>query len=138
MVDAARGMTRRAQSRGLDAVLGDAVHLPVADATVDAVLIVDALHHLPDHAAVVAECRRVLRPGGVLVVREFDPGTIRGRLLAGVEHLVGFESTFHSPEALANRLGAAGLAASVIDSGFGYTAVGRRESETHKTADGEG
>lgn len=67
-VDAAPGMLRVAEQRmGPALVLGDCQRLPFADASVDAVSAVWLLHLLPDAPAVVAECARVLRPGGVFV-----------------------------------------------------------------------
>jgi len=129
VVDAAPGMARVARGRGHDAVVGDATRLPVRTRSVDAVLVVDALHHVPDHAAALAECRRVLRPGGVAVLREFDPATLAGRALAAAEHAVGFGSTFRTPDALAALVADAGLEAAVVDRGVGYTVVGKRERE---------
>jgi RimJ/RimL family protein N-acetyltransferase/SAM-dependent methyltransferase len=41
--------------------------LPFADASFDAVTCIDAIHHFPDRHRVLAEWRRVLRPGGHLV-----------------------------------------------------------------------
>lgn len=124
VVDAARGMLRQARRRGLSAVQADAARLPLRDRSVDAVLVVDALHHVGDPAGAIAEAARVLRPGGVLVVREFDPSTRRGRLLAGVEHLVGFDSAFFTPADLARLAREAGLEASVPARGFGFTVAG--------------
>jgi SAM-dependent methyltransferase len=43
-------------------------HLPLADASVDAVLSSQALEHVVDPAAYLAEARRVLRPGGLLLL----------------------------------------------------------------------
>lgn len=48
-------------------VRGDALLLPLRDASVDAALALWLLHLLPDARPVLAECARVLRPGGVLV-----------------------------------------------------------------------
>lgn len=124
VVDAAPGMLRRARARGHAVVAGDATRLPVADGSVDAALVVDALHHMPEHAAVAGELFRVLRPGGVAILREFDPTTLRGRALVAAEHAWGFDSTFHAPADLADLLTAAGFEARVLDGGFGYTVVG--------------
>jgi ubiquinone/menaquinone biosynthesis C-methylase UbiE len=124
VVDAARGMLRQARGHGLATVQGDAGTLPVRDDTADAVIIVDALHHMPAVDDVLGEARRVLRPGGVLVVREFDPTTVRGRGLVAAEWLVRFESQFWPPDVLADRVNAAGFDAHVPDRGFGYTVAG--------------
>lgn len=124
VVDPAPGMLRRARGRGLSTVRGVAECLPVRDASADAVVVVDALHHFDDARAAVAEAARVLRPGGVLVVREFDPGTLRGRLLAAAERAVGFDSTFLGPDALAAAMDDAGLRPALPGRGFAYTAVG--------------
>ncbi|MFJ4186697.1 class I SAM-dependent methyltransferase [Kitasatospora sp. NPDC089509] len=66
--DRSPGMLRLAARRLPGAVLcADAAQLPLRAGTVDAVLLVWLLHLLPDAAPVLAEARRVLRPGGVLV-----------------------------------------------------------------------
>lgn len=124
VVDLADGMLRTARRRGHAVVRGDAPRLPVADDAVDAVVVVDALHHMPDHPAVFAEVARVCRPGGVVVVREFHPRTLRGRAVVAGEALVGFGSTFHTPAALAETMETAGLSATVLDRGFDYTVAG--------------
>jgi SAM-dependent methyltransferase len=46
----------------------DALNLPFGDGTVDAVVMLDIVEHIADPAAVLAEARRVLKPGGCLVV----------------------------------------------------------------------
>ena len=79
---------------------------------------------MADPERVFAAARRVLRPGGVLLIREFDPTTLRGRGLVAAEHLVGFDSGFWAPGTLRDRLAAAGFEASVVERGFGYTVAG--------------
>jgi len=46
----------------------DLVELPFAAGTVDAVVSLQVLAHLPDRAGFLAECARVLRPAGTLVL----------------------------------------------------------------------
>jgi ubiquinone/menaquinone biosynthesis C-methylase UbiE len=49
-------------------LLADAEHLPFADASFDGAFMVASLHHLQDPLRALEEMRRVLRPGGVLVL----------------------------------------------------------------------
>jgi ubiquinone/menaquinone biosynthesis C-methylase UbiE len=126
VVDASAGMLAQARDDGLPVVRGDVGELPFPDEWVDAVAIADALHHFPDVDAALSECARVLRPGGVLVIREFDPGTVRGRLLVAGEHLMGLHSEFVRPERLSERVQATGLRTRVVDTGFGYTVAGAK------------
>ncbi|MEF8773235.1 MAG: class I SAM-dependent methyltransferase [Halobacteriales archaeon] len=124
VVDASLPMLRRAHDAGLAAVTGDAGRLPFRHDSVDAVLIVDALHHIPAVDAAIAEVVRVLRPGGVLIVRDFDPGTVPGRAIDLGETLVGMDSTFYGTSDLASRMERAGLRATVPDRGWIYTVAG--------------
>jgi demethylmenaquinone methyltransferase / 2-methoxy-6-polyprenyl-1,4-benzoquinol methylase len=55
----------------LEFVAGDAMRLPFRDEAFDAVTISFGLRNVADHAAALAEFRRVTRPGGRLVVCEF-------------------------------------------------------------------
>jgi ubiquinone/menaquinone biosynthesis C-methylase UbiE len=68
----------RASERAIDNLTptrGDATVLPYASETIDAVVLTAVLGEIPDRAAALAEIRRVLRPGGRLVVGELfgDP-----------------------------------------------------------------
>jgi demethylmenaquinone methyltransferase/2-methoxy-6-polyprenyl-1,4-benzoquinol methylase len=124
VLDAAGGMLARARDRGLACLQGDARRLPLGTDSVDAVTIVDALHHVPDWEAVFAEVARVLAPGGVFVVAEFDPATLLGRVLVAGERAIGFDSQFATPASLVASLSAAGFEATVVEGGFGYTVAG--------------
>ncbi len=49
-------------------LLVDAENLPFADGSFDGVLLVAALHHLPDPGRALREAHRVLKPGGLLAL----------------------------------------------------------------------
>lgn len=53
-------------------LVADAAELPLEDRTVGFVLLRYVLQHVPDPAGVLAEVRRVLRPGGRVAVTEVD------------------------------------------------------------------
>jgi demethylmenaquinone methyltransferase/2-methoxy-6-polyprenyl-1,4-benzoquinol methylase len=71
--DFSTGMLGQAKRRpGVDLVAADALHLPFADATFDAVTISFGLRNVVDPLAGLREMRRVTKPGGRLVVCEFS------------------------------------------------------------------
>lgn len=77
-VDAAGAMLAQARARlhdltNVDLRSGELDALPVADRELDVALLVLVLHYLPDPPAVLAEVRRVLRPGGQLLVTDIMP-----------------------------------------------------------------
>jgi ubiquinone/menaquinone biosynthesis C-methylase UbiE len=59
---------------GIDAHVASACALPFSDATFDAALMVDSIHHIDQPRLALAEALRVLRPGGRLVV--FEPNRL--------------------------------------------------------------
>ncbi|GAA5123482.1 class I SAM-dependent methyltransferase [Pseudonocardia adelaidensis] len=65
-LDAAAPMVEAARAHG-PVVRGDVAALPVADASVDAVVTVNVLDHLDRPTTALCEARRVLRPGGLFV-----------------------------------------------------------------------
>ncbi|GAC1399284.1 MAG: hypothetical protein NVSMB65_17380 [Chloroflexota bacterium] len=52
---------------------GDATALPAPEGSMDAVVLASVLHYLPAPRAALAEARRVLRPGGQLLVVDYVP-----------------------------------------------------------------
>ena len=62
---------RRASLGGIVLAKGDAMHIPVADASVDAVTIAFGIRNVENPQMALGDVLRVLRPGGRLVVLEF-------------------------------------------------------------------
>jgi SAM-dependent methyltransferase len=71
VLDRSPAMLARARSKGLTPLIADAARLPVPDVRVDAVALVSMLHHVPDWPDALAEARRVVRPGGRVVLVAF-------------------------------------------------------------------
>jgi demethylmenaquinone methyltransferase/2-methoxy-6-polyprenyl-1,4-benzoquinol methylase len=67
-----------AESRSIPFVEGDALRLPFADETFDAVTIAFGLRNLAGVADGLRELRRVLKPGGRLAVLEFSSPVVPG------------------------------------------------------------
>jgi len=70
----------------------DAQQMPFADGAFDVVVIFEALYYIPDVDQFFAECRRVLRPGGMLLIAtankdlfDFSPSPHSHRYLGVVE-----------------------------------------------------
>lgn len=67
--------------------------LPFADGMFDAVVIIDFLEHIEPDYQFIAECHRVLKPNGRLIVNV--PHIKRGALLPPVRHLLGLTDERH-------------------------------------------
>lgn len=71
--DFCRPMLDVARRRGLENVLeADALHLPLPDASFDAATVAFGLRNMADYEAALREFRRILRPGGHLLVLDFS------------------------------------------------------------------
>jgi len=69
--DASLGMVKEVQAQALPnqwPAQADAQALPMADASCDRVMANHMLYHVPDQAAALREMRRVLRPGGRVLI----------------------------------------------------------------------
>lgn len=77
---ARRNVTAAGSSRRIELQQADAKRLPYSDAGWDAVISNSIVHHIPEPRTVFREMLRVLRPGGLLFVRDLlrpdDPETL--------------------------------------------------------------
>ena len=73
-VDPSESMLAIARRRetAVQYALGDAVSLPFEDQTFDAAIATQVYEYVPDMPAALAEARRVLRPGGRLLILDTD------------------------------------------------------------------
>src|SRR4051795_6816046 len=57
---------------------GDATALPLPNDSADAAWLSLVIHHIPDLEVAAHEIRRVLRPGGLVLIRQGFPGRLEG------------------------------------------------------------
>lgn len=110
--DPSEGMAAHAAERSgpLGWLRGDGEHLPVATASVDAVVSTDSFHWIPDQAAAVAELARVLRPGGHLFIAVLTaPTTGMRELSAFASRAVGQPLAWPTRSGLRHQAEASGL-----------------------------
>jgi len=86
--DFSLGMLREGRGKGVDLVAGDALRLPFADASFDAVTISFGLRNVASALDGLREMRRVTKPGGRLVVCEFSHPTWKPFRTVYVEYLM--------------------------------------------------
>ena len=67
-VDVSGQAVKYTKHRGHGAKIADALHLPFADGSFDTVLLLDVIEHIKDDAKVVKEAKRVLKPGGTIII----------------------------------------------------------------------
>ncbi len=115
---------------GIDWIAGDAEHLPIADAAIDAYTIAFGLRNVTHIDRALSEARRVLKPGGRFLCLEFSRVVVpvldrlydlysfsvlpmMGRVVAGdadsYRYLAESIRKFPAQEELAERIRAAGL-----------------------------
>lgn len=116
-IDRSRAMLRRAELRrqkedleNLRFVRADALHLPFKDGAFDRTHCAGAIHLMSDVRSALNELRRVIKPGGLLVLGTFVAGDSSNRmsLLRRFGERVGFH--WFRPGELEERLLEAGFA----------------------------
>ena len=113
VLDQSEGMLAVARRRGLETVRASALAMPFSDGTFDTVMCTDALHHIKDIEGAIAEMARVVKPGGTILIQEFDIRSAAGWCLARFEHLFLDRSRFITPDELRDVMTRHGLLATL-------------------------
>ncbi|TYP87936.1 methyltransferase domain-containing protein [Blastococcus xanthinilyticus] len=126
-VDLGMGGLRTARGHGVLAVRGSVLAVPLADGCADVVVAGEILEHVEDDVAVLAECARLLRPGGTLVIDALAATAIGRFLMVTVaERLPGGPPPgIHDPALFVDR---ARLLAAADRLGLDLRLVGLRPS----------
>lgn len=91
MITIAREKATAADCSNADFTVATGNRLPSADGAFDAALALNVLHLLPDRAEVLAEVRRILRPGGLFISKTpcLDEMNILIRLAIPIARMLG-------------------------------------------------
>ncbi|MCQ2445169.1 MAG: methyltransferase domain-containing protein, partial [Mailhella sp.] len=89
---------------GISLRIGELAHLPLRDGEADFICVNLVLHHLSRPGTALAEAARVLRPGGRLLVTDFDQHDLESMRTLYGDRWLGF-----SKDDLAEGLASAGL-----------------------------
>jgi ubiquinone/menaquinone biosynthesis C-methylase UbiE len=109
ILDFSRPMLKQSKKKqGLVPLQADAGQLPFPPASFERIMTVDSLHHFADQQGVINELLRVLKPGGLLVIEEFNIHKVPVKLLALLEKLILMGSCFSSPDRIREMVAASG------------------------------
>ena len=90
MVESARRLAAESGADNASFKVGSACELPFGDRSFDVVYAHQLLQHLSDPVQALREARRVLRPGGLVAVRDSDYGTmVHAPVEAALQHWLG-------------------------------------------------
>ncbi|MBY8994846.1 MAG: class I SAM-dependent methyltransferase [Candidatus Heimdallarchaeota archaeon] len=81
-------------------IQGSGENLPFREKSLQQIFLNDSFHHIKEQKETLEESYRVLKPGGKLIIREFDKSYFWNFILRFLEFIVGFGSTFYSPKKL--------------------------------------
>ncbi len=122
MIDPAPGMLRFAPGFGRK-IIGLAESLPFRRGSFEALFIGDAFHHFGKPQEAIGEITRVLKPKGLLVFFEIDPGTSLGALITWGERIFGEPAHFYRPRYLAEILAENGFECRMSHYGWRYAII---------------
>jgi 2-polyprenyl-6-hydroxyphenyl methylase / 3-demethylubiquinone-9 3-methyltransferase len=125
-VDITASALELAAAHGVEPVRGSVLAVPLADGCADVVVAGEVLEHVADDVAVLAECARLLRPGGTLVLDAVADTRLADLIAVRIaERIHGAPRGIHDPALFVDR---ARLLAAADRLGLDLRLVGLRPS----------
>jgi len=119
-VDPAEGMMRYTP-KYLELHIASAEKLPFEDASFDALMMGESLHHFDNPEIALKEVVRVLKKDGKLFIYDFDKSSFLGNSICKVEKFLGEPAHFYEPNDLKNTLETLGFSVKVSSHKWRYT-----------------
>lgn len=118
--DLSFSMLQTAREKGIrNLVQASATALPFEAGTFDRIMVIDALHHMPDQKDTVGEMLRTLKTSGRMLIEEPDIEIFAVKLIALAEKLALMKSHFHTKEQIKAMVESFGAQASIDSDGKG-------------------
>jgi len=94
--DSSKGMIEKCKSiNGVKCVVSPAEKLPFENGIFDKIIIIEAIHHFDDLGKVLAEVKRILKPGGMVIIEEINAKKIPAIAMMVIERLLGMTSNVY-------------------------------------------
>jgi demethylmenaquinone methyltransferase/2-methoxy-6-polyprenyl-1,4-benzoquinol methylase len=118
--DLSFSMLRTAQEKGVkNLVQASVTSLPFAKETFNRIIVIDALHHMPEQKCTVGEMLRTLKSSGRMLIEEPDIHLFAVKIIALFEKMALMRSHFHTGEEIMNMIESYGAHASLGSDGKG-------------------
>jgi ubiquinone/menaquinone biosynthesis C-methylase UbiE len=91
--DSSSGMIEKCKSiNSIKCVVSPAEKLPFENGIFNKIIIIEAIHHFDNFDKVLMEVKRILKPGGMIIVEEINGKKFLGIAMMVVEKLLGMTS----------------------------------------------
>lgn len=99
--DFSSGMIKTCKSiNGIKCVVSPAEKLPFENGVFDKIIIIEAIHHFDNLDKVLAEVKRILKPGGILIIEEINAKKFPAIAMEIIEKLLGMTSNIYTAQDL--------------------------------------
>lgn len=116
VLDVSLEMIKECQKQNaITCILGTADKLSFQNNSFDKIIIIDAFHHFTEQPRTAQKINQILKPGGKIIIEEFNPQKFLGWLAAKIEKTITPKSNFLSPQILAGIFRNLGLKTELVN-----------------------